>query len=181
MHLIFNTLALLTAVAGFVIIVVEVDRRNVSQFAAIQDSPTRGTHPMLGLIIMFLAVVQVVLGLAANFYYRKRELQGPPIVRTPVIAKVHKFLGRLIFLTVIAEVFLGVREALLPDWVYGVYGGYIGGVLILAILMHSFRSLSHWRTLLYHEKLPVASSPRSMIVATGEAGEEMFPNNRIPE
>jgi len=185
-HVVCNVLGAACAIAGFVVIVIEVAQRNVNHFAALQDSPTNGTHPMLGLILIAMLVVQAVLGVAANLAWRRQLLYEPARVHTPIVARIHQAWGRLTFITSIAEVFLGVREALLADWVYGVYGGFYGLLAVAAIAMHFMHSRHRWRTLFYHEKPamavvsrgPVAVSTAAPVVAP--VGRFVQPMENVP-
>ncbi len=192
-HMACNVTGAACAIAGFIVIVIEVANRGVNHFAALQDSPTSGTHPMLGLLLIVMLVIQAVLGVAANFAWRRQLLHEPGRVHTPLVARIHQAWGRLTFITSIAEVFLGIREALHADWVYGVYGGFYGLLAITVIVMHLMRPRHAWRTLFYHEKpvVAVVSPARGPAVAAvpvavpvtdyhyGQPMEAMFNEGRV--
>ena len=190
-HVACNVAGAGCAIAGFVVIVIEVSSREVSHFAALRDSPTRGTHPMLGLILIAMLLVQALLGVAANYAWRRQMLRDPASLRTPLVARVHQAWGRLIFVTSIADVFLGVREALLDDWVFGVYGALYGFVALAVIAMHFFKSRHEWRTFFYAEKpamvamaSPVPVSVPVSVVSSypahyGQPTESMFHEGQV--
>jgi hypothetical protein len=196
LHVVFNVLGVACTIAGFVVIVIEVSDRNVNHFPALQDSPTQGTHPLLGLILLVMVLIQIALGAAANYAWRKQLLHHPERVHSPVVARIHQAWGRLTLITSIAEVFLGIRETLLDDWVYGVYGGFYGLLAVVVIAMHLIRPRHRWRTLLYHEKadviamrstapvvmataVPTTTTQRHHTMHYGQPTEAMFDEHRV--
>jgi hypothetical protein len=146
-HWAFMSLALVLVVVGFVVIVVEVAQKGLSQFTALEGSPTSGAHPTLGVILVSLVVVQVGAGVTANYWWQSKNKRGLDTSRPAVVDHLHRWLGRVILLASVAQIFLGVREALLPDWVFGIFAAWYGLVfLVLAVVLLCTKALQ-FRTL----------------------------------
>mmetsp|Transcript_67313 Transcript_67313/g.140624 ORF Transcript_67313/g.140624 Transcript_67313/m.140624 type:complete len:228 (-) Transcript_67313:622-1305(-) len=99
-HALLNLCVLLCAAGGYYAIWKSHHDKGASQFAYDEPKLERRVHVWLGYVCLGLLILQSLIGLSK--FVRVHLLQGEPML------KWHGFVGRVIFLAGMAEVFVGV-------------------------------------------------------------------------
>jgi hypothetical protein len=147
-HWMFNAMGVLLMCIGFVVVVVEVSQRGSGHFDRILNSPTSNAHPILGMIIVAFVLVQALNGLFAHLWWKKRSANKQDTSQPTWLDYAHRWFGRFVLLLAFVQIFLGVAEARLRSWVFGVYGAWFAFVAIIVLMLLvsqvlEFRTLFH--------------------------------------
>jgi plastocyanin len=136
-HWIAQSIGFVLILAGFFIILAEVSMAGKSHFASLQGSPTSGTHPILGVIIVSFYVCQVVFGILSDRLWVSVTQSKPERVPTArAFSGIHRWFGRFILLLSVVQIYLGIHELSLPNWVYGIFTAWYGiWIVVVCILL----------------------------------------------
>lgn len=118
-HGLVQSLATVMAIAGFIVVVVEITLSGRLNFNLLQGSPTKGAHPTLGVILFSLLFAQIVLGIIADRMWRKNGED-----RSVWADVIHRWSGRFIVLLSVVQIFLGVAEVQAVAWLFGVVAAW---------------------------------------------------------
>jgi hypothetical protein len=132
-HAIIGIGVVIGTIIGFILIVVYISDNGESHFTT--------AHHIIGLIMFILVFIHPVIGVVAAHTLRKGKEPGWIAYS---IGQVHAWLGRVLILLALVNIYLGFAVYCLPAWVFGAFSGLVFAIFVLFVPHEILRWLAPW-------------------------------------